>query len=287
MTKRTQEEIDAWLNDLYLECIQKNIPHNMRTLEVALRIHSFLNNFSIQHIPEKEYALQWMQERCKPNCDNLPRSILAFYFDTEFWELNIPLSYGKVQIKPLEYLSMPISLKTLLEQNANNADYYTKYWIDCFDFEYGLREIPPALYETNSFAIKLLLSGAQNLNAATASLLYTTHNNQIIMSIRMALEMFIKSYIAFNDPSTKTYKEKEKQAKNIGHDLKKGLEILQTLTAIKINAKIFDTLELFPSIHQRYSPENMEIQNIAQCYELTLRLGVMVTRSITDRNTLN
>ncbi len=290
MTRRTKEEIDTWLNDLYLEFRQNEIRHEDRILEVGLRINAYLNNYSLSNIPEKEYALKWMRNRCKPNCDSLPGSILAFYFDTEFWEIKIPLVYGNYSLDPLDYLNMPVTLKNILKQDPKVIDHYEKYWHMCFDFDYGLKEIPQTLYKTNSFATGLLLSGAQNLNAATAALLYTNHNNQVMMSIRMALEMFIKSYIVFHDHSEKSdYEKSEYVRKEIQHDLKKGLEKIQELSPNLINPKFFDILIKFPENigKQRYSPENREIRDIAQCYDLTLRLGAIVTRSITDRNILN
>lgn len=291
MTKRTQEEIDAWLNDLYLECIQKKTPHSLREFEVISRIDDFLRIWSKNNIPEKDYAIRWIRDRCKQGADNLPISIFAFYYDTEFWEVKIFEVYGSVNIDPrMSLTDMPYALITYLSNNFSDIELYESHWANCFDLEYGLREIPKALYETNSFATELLLSGAQNLNAATAALLYTNHNNQVMMSIRMALEMFIKSYIAFHDHSKKTDKEKNDHARNeIKHNLKKGLEQIKELSPDIINPQFFKTLEIFPKDigKQRYIPENMAIQDIAQCYDLTLKIGAMVTRSITDRNILN
>lgn len=58
MTKRTKEEINIWLNALYIECIEKEIPHEQRELEVRSRIDDFLKVWSIKDTPEKTYAIQ-------------------------------------------------------------------------------------------------------------------------------------------------------------------------------------------------------------------------------------
>lgn len=289
MTKRTKEEIDVWLNDLYLECIQKGIPHEQRELEVRSKIDDFLKVWSIKPIPEKEYAIRWIKTQCKQESDLLPISIFAFYYDTEFWEIKIPRIYGSVKITPLESLiNMPSTLIRYLSYNYYpDMEKYVQHWANCFDLEYGSKEISFIYLDHNAFAANFLFSGIQNLNAATAALLYTSHNNQTIMSIRMALEMFIKSYIAFNDHSKKTYEEKDKQARKLSHDLKKGLEKIQQLTPNKVNKNFFEIIKLFPDINDRYIPQTMSIVDIASCYTLTIHFGAMVTRSITDRNILN
>ncbi len=288
MTKRTKEEIDQWLENIYLNFIKQCIPHTQREWLVRSKIDEFLKVWSIKPIPEKEYALQWIRDRCKKNSNHLPVSIFAYYYDTEFWEIKIPNIYGEYIPNPLQSLTnMPPKLIQYLCNNSYSVEQYTLYWANCFDLTYGSKEIPKQILNDNLFAANLLFSGIQNLNAATITLLYTSNNTQTIMTIRMALEMFIKSYIAFNDSSAETYEQKDKQARKISHDLKEGLKIIQSISPSLIHTQHFQILKLFPNINDRYIPQNIDFQNLASCYTLTVHIGACVTRSITDRNILN
>lgn len=292
MTRRTKEEIDTWLNDLYLECIQNEIPHSQREFELISRIDDFLGVWSKNNIPEKDHAIRWIRDRCKQGSDLLPISIFAFYYDTEFWEVKLFEVYGSVTIDPrISLTDMPYILITHLSNNFSDMELYKAHWANCIDLINGLNDLRILSnhpLHSNILAKDFLFSGVENLNTATSSLLYTaSHNNQIIMNIRMALEMFIKSYVLIHENLTRTPEQLNDRALDIGHKLQRGLNAIKKLNKDLITTNDDKTLQLFPSIDDRYKPQNIEINDIAACYNLALRLGAMVTRSITDRNILN
>lgn len=294
MTKRTKEEIDAWLNNLYLKCIQNKIPHSQREFEVISRIDDFLKSWSRDPISEKEYAIQWMRDRCKQGSDLIPMPIFAFYYDAEFWEVTIFRAYGAETIDPIISLTnMPHALITYLSNTNNYLDIelYQSHWANSIDLIQGLSDIkalPDHMLHNNLIAKNLLFSGVENLNATTSALLHPTPNSQSIMNIRMALEMFIKSYILLHENPTATQEKLNKRAINIGHNLKKGLNVIKTISPNIIKPQDSDILDLFSEkIEERYIPQSIETNEIASCYNLALRIGAMVTRSITDRNILN
>lgn len=291
MTKRTKEEIDAWLEDLYLECIQKGIPHEQRETEVWFKIDDFLKVWSKDPIPEKEYAIQRMENMYKPNINLLPIPIFAFYFDTVFWEVKILPRYGTTASSPLDALAnMPSILKNEIYKTLYKK--YESFWVNCMDLIAGLDDIRIQSnhpLHSNQIVKDFLFSAIENLNAATSVLLHPTPNSQSIMSIRMALEMFIKSYVLLHEKSTVTQLEPEKRARQISHKLEDGLNAIQAIKPDLIKSQYYIALEpLFVDIgKQRYIPQNIEINQIASCYDLALHFGAMVTRSITDRNILN
>lgn len=291
MTRRTKEEIDAWLKDLYLECVQNNIPQEQRIDKVWWEIDDFLGVQSIKDIPEKKYAIQWMSDSCKSGIDLLPIPIFAFYFDTVFWEVKILPRYGITACNPIDALTdMPNILKNELYKTLNKE--YEFFWVNCMDLIAGLDDIriqSDHPLHSNQIVKDFLFSAVENLNAATSVLLHPIPNSQSIMSIRMALEMFIKSYVLLHEKSTVTQPELEARARKIGHNLKDGLDAITVIRPNIINSKDYEILKIFPDNigEQRYIPQNVDIYEIASSYALTLHIGAVVTRSITNRNLLN
>lgn len=250
MTKRTKEEIDAWLNDLYLECIQKGIPHEQREWIVRSKINDFIKAWSRDPIPEEEYAIQWMADRCKQGANLLPMPIFAFYFDTVFWEVKIFKSYGKPSMNALDSLTdMPTVHKCTINNDEKSYSKYEAFWANSIDLIQGvgdIRALADHLLHSNLITKNLFFAGIENLNTATAALLHPTPNSQSIMSIRMALEMFIKSYVLLHENSTSTQAELNKRAQKLNHNLKDGLDAINEIRPNIINSKDYNILEIFP-----------------------------------------
>lgn len=229
-----------------------------------------------------------MRDRCKFGCNNLQLPTMAYYFDTKFWEVKIPRIYGFETINSFDSLTdMPNILKVEINNNETLYSRYEVFWTNCIDLTYGLSDLRKFPINKSILAKDFLFAGIENLNAATSALLHSTPNSQSIMNIRMALEMFIKSYIGFNDPSIVNDEQQDKQVRKIGHDLQKGLEAIQKLCPHLIDNSFFEKIKLFPDIADRYIPQRLNIKDISTCYNLSLHFGAIVTRSITDRNILN
>lgn len=285
--KKNELELNARLDEIYLECIEQKIPHFRRISLVRSRIADFIKRRSIYSTKEEEYATQWMKERCKADIDSIkPMALLSFFYDTEFWKISIPLIYGQVKLNPLDSLTdMPDYLKKILSENLEDYDNFISLWIDAIDLTYGLQELRyQDKDETKEFAKGLLLSGVQNLNAVTASLLFTeSKNNQITMSLRIAIELFIKSYLIFK----KDLRDDKDAQKKVGHDLKKGLNRIKKISPHLVIDEYLSILDLLPDISKRYEPQDNNLGYIPICYQLALYLASIITRSMTDRNISN
>jgi hypothetical protein len=125
-----------------------------------------------------------------------------------------------------------------------------------------------------------LMSGDQELRAATSILSQHRPDPRAILNCRMALEIFLKSYIALKVGLT------EKQAKTIGHNLQKGLDKFIEVSGFDHWEKGRSTLSVFPAIHERYKEQDITANILWEGYSFAQSIGSVIIREYTDRNTL-
>jgi hypothetical protein len=124
------------------------------------------------------------------------------------------------------------------------------------------------------------MSGDQELRAATSILSQHRPDPRAILNCRMALEIFLKSYIALKVGLT------EKQAKTIGHNLQKGLDKFIEVSGFDHWEKGRSTLSVFPAIHERYKEQDITANILWEGYSFAQSIGSVIIREYTDRNTL-
>ena len=70
----------------------------------------------------------------------------AFYYDSFFWKLEIPLGYGTVQSNALDALSqMPPPVKEQLQRDHSMMWKYILLWVDSVDYGFGTGRAPVSL----------------------------------------------------------------------------------------------------------------------------------------------
>lgn len=198
------------------EMLDENVSHKKRTF---LAIEKLATKYEIQIVvPSKEYEelCTWLESRSKPDADQIGSKYRSvYYYDSEFWPIDIEKFSGTLKITPIDSLSnMPASTKNLLENNYND---YLKHWTDCFDYAYGVDDLK-SNSSLDPFGLELFKAANEDLCSAVTLLLEPRPNRRAILSLAMATEIFIKSYIALSIGLT------EAEAIVIGHDLKKGLD---------------------------------------------------------------
>ena len=275
------ENFDDLLEEINEEFKLEGIPHVKRPLLAMLKL-SKKTGISIQFGSQKsDDIFEWFDKRSKASALCVGSIFeAAYYYDAEFWSVKIPIIYGSVQINAYDSLDdMPQVNVDLISKNMNESYSYTIFWADCMDLSFGISNLHTSNNE--SFGIQLLNAGFEELRSATSDLLTQRVNKRAIMSARMALEMFMKSYLALKGNMD------EKDVKKLGHDLYKALRKVAQVSSNSFLQSAYDSLELYPSIHDRYAEQKASMQEIARCYNFALSMGAFVTRSVTDRNILS
>ncbi|MCG9232575.1 hypothetical protein L3X65_26065 [Vibrio diabolicus] len=275
------KNFDELLEEINEEFKLEGVPHIQRSFLAMSKLSKKLG-ISIQFgSQESRYVSAWFAERSKASALCVGSLFeAAYYYDSEFWSVKIPIIFGAVQVEAYDALSdMPKVNVELISKNRNESWSYALFWADCMDFSYGISDLQSS--HDDSFGIQLLGAGFEELRSATSALLAQRVNKRAIMNARMALEMFMKSYLAMKGNID------EKGAKNLGHDLHKALKKVSQVSGKSFPEDAYDSLELYPSIHERYAEQKASMQEIARCYNFSLSMGAFVTRTVTDRNILS
>ena len=225
---------------------------------------------------ESETIFNWFKDREKPGSGavgGIYKS--AYYFDSEFWAVDIPIIYGTVSIGPFEFIrNMPAT--TVDELARTEGAHYLMFWADCADYAMGFDELRDNKH-LNGFGIELLIAADQELRNTASLLLDTRPMSRAIFSARMATELFIKSFLALSRGLSK------KEAKSIGHNLEAGLKEFISVSGRTDGSRVADKMAVFPPIEDRYRGQLVSGSTLADAFAIAQSLGAATTREFTDR----
>lgn len=272
---------EEWMKKLNNEFRDEGIEQRRRPWDAIRRYSTEFNvSVDISSNLAKE-IFKWFEAHSKPGAHQVGSLYEAvYYFDSQFWSVSIPVVYGTVELNALESLyQMPEEMKNeIMSQNEQAWDYIS-FWADCVDYGLGLDDLRKTS-GLNEFGMQLLTSGDQELRAATSILNQHRPDPRAILTCRMALEIFFKSYIALKEGLT------EKQAKAIGHDLNKGLDRFIEISGFDHWHEVRDKLSVFPAIHERYKEQDISLNQLWDGYAFAHSVGSVIIREYSDRNTL-
>lgn len=272
---------EEWLRKLNKEFREAGVEQRRRPWD-AIRRYSTEFNVSVALSSDlAKRIFEWFKAHSKPGAHQVGSLYEAVYFyDSEFWSVSIPIVYGTVELNALESLyQMPEHIKTDLISDNKRAWDYMVFWADCVDYGLGLDDLKKT-GGLDSYGMKLLMSGDQELRAATSILKQPRPDSRTILTCRMAVEIFLKSFIALKDGLT------EKQAKAIGHDLNKALDKFIEVSGYNHWEAARSKLSGFPSIHERYKKQEVPLNLLWDGFAMAQSLGAVTIREHTERNTL-
>ncbi len=203
----------------------------------------------------------------------------AFYYDSCFWPVFVPIIYGTVNINACDALkTMPESIVKQLWKDQGKLKEYVSVCEDCFDYAFGFDDLQKTC-TYGKFAQELLNSGDQEINALVALLLERIPNSKAMESARMSTEMFLKTYLATKDGLN------ENGAKNkIGHDLEKALDACLAVDPNSELKIIRSSLKIFPRIEDRYKGIERPPKELWSAYAVAQFVGATVVRTLSGRD---
>lgn len=272
---------EDWLRKLNKEFRESGVEKRRRPWD-AIRRYETEFNVSVDFSSDlAKLIFEWFKLHSKPDAHQVGNLYDAvFFYDSEFWLVSIPIVFGTVKLNAIGSLSkMPEHIKKELISDNKQALDYMLFWADCVDYGMGLDDLKKT-GSLNSYGMQLLMAGDQELRSATSILEQPRPGFRAILTCRMAVEIFLKSFIALKEGLTK------KQAKEIGHDLNKGLNKFIEVSGYYHWEAVRGKLSNFPSIDERYKEQDVPLNLLWDGFSIAQSLGAVIIREYTGRNML-
>lgn len=273
---------EEWLVKINSEFSKKNMPHIKRPFE-ALRIYSVEFRHSVNFNSElADFVFKWFENNTKSDAHKLgPVYRSTFFYDGEFWELDIPQFFGTVNIDPYSSLqNMPGTIRKRLVENYDESTQYLLHWADCFDFGLGF-DVVGKSNGLDDLGSNFLKAGYEELSSAASLLRQPKINRRAVMDARLAVEMFFKAYAGLKG------RLDQNEAMSISHHLGKGLEKMMDVSGDQSLQELKPRLGVFPSIADRYKAQTMSNAELWNCFQLAQHIGALVLRDFSDYDALS
>lgn len=270
-----------WLDKLNKQLRKEGIEQRRRPWE-AIRRHSTEYKVSVDLSSDvAKEIFDWFDSHSRPGVHKIGSLYeTVYFFDSAFWVVSVPFILGTVELNALECLTdMPDHIKNEIMSDPKFAWDYVIYWADCVDYGLEIDDLRKSS-ALDKFGIQLLIAGDQELRTAVSSLKENRPNPRAILTSRMAVEMFLKSFIALKSALT------ENQAKSIGHNLSTAFDKFIEASGYNHLSNVKAKLSVFPPIHDRYEEQSISLGNLWKGFAMAQSLGALIVREFTDRNTL-
>ncbi|MGI8654034.1 MAG: hypothetical protein ACR2LC_02305 [Pyrinomonadaceae bacterium] len=214
------ELTDEWLEQTNEELSKKDVPHKRRAWDAWMEWSKYTGVSSSLDNEDVKKIFEWLEKNTKSGSQYFgPMYMGSVYYDSCFWPVFIPVVYGRVKLDAAKSLrTMPESIKSRLKQDQEAFLHYAAIWADCVDYGFGIEEAMHN-HSISAFGQELLRSGNQHLNATVTLLHEEIPNPKALETARMAMEMFLKAFLAAKIGLT------EKEAKDkFGHNLEKVVD---------------------------------------------------------------
>jgi hypothetical protein len=273
------DQLDKWLQGMNAQLRAEDVAHRRRPFE-AIQRYAVENKISIDLFSDVgKHIFAWFRRNAPEGAHALGSAYESvYYFDSVFWVISIPMISGTVALDARNsIIAMPTLTKDALFENPNRSWDYLIYWADCVDYGFGHAEV---LQNNNldEFGGRFYAAGDEELRAATLLLRQHRPQARALMNCRNATEMFFKSYLAFKGQLT------EKEAIQIGHNLKKALDKFIEVSGFQLWRSAETQLAVFPAISDRYDGLRATNADLATAFAFAQSVGAAVTREFTDHN---
>lgn len=265
---------EEWIEQINKEFKENNVPHRQRAFVAYERMCLEFNDVVLSS-PETEYLFNWFKKNTKANSDLIinPKSSV-FLYDCEFWEFEIPEIAGSPVIPDMTIFlkNMSPNIKESLKNDVEKYEEYRYGFACCLIYSFGLNEIK-ANARFSKDSIEWIKSADQELSAAIKILLDETNKSRAALSLRNAMENFLKGFISLKIGLTVS------TAKKIGHNLNLALDQVISLSSDSSLNYLRDALNKFPKVEKRYN--HLEYKS-DELYEMLVTTQVLATFVIKD-----
>lgn len=229
--------------------------------------------------PLAKTVFNWFYENTKSGSHAVgPLFTGAFYFDTCFWPLFIPLGYGTFSLNALECLeSMPKALRDEVERSRADIWALALYWTDCCDYAYGVDDIKKE-GKLNERALIFIENGHKELVGAIAQLNCSPPNPKAILAFRMATEIFLKALLIQERNLS------DQDLRKLSHRIQDIADECFNVTGNQEFRAISQVANVFPDVSSRYTGEDRKLSEVWRAACVAQAAATTVTRRYTDRD---
>jgi hypothetical protein len=274
-----QEVTTEWLEQVNAEFAAQEVPHGRRAWE-AVRVWGEANGglpISMSS-PRAERILAWFRKNVNPTSDKVgPIATAAFFHDTSFWPVTVPLVFGSPESNPLDLLRMPASVKVRFCADQNEMFVYLKFAADIYDYYYTIEDVRTSS-SGNAFLAGFIGAGREQITQAAALLLDRRPNAKAAEASRFALEIFLKTYLIFNVGYGET------EIKGYNHRLDKLLAKILDLDPASPLRFLQNKIALYPDVGARYRVDEIAPKDLWAMYYAAQTSGAIVLRPMSDRD---
>jgi tyrosyl-tRNA synthetase len=267
----------GWLEQLN-ELLRTETVHPEKRL---LWIWNESSNHIRKSLPYDDQALarlfHWLTSQVQKDPQSLNAVYVgAYFFDSAFWPVLIPLETGGARVDPLDSLNiMPEHTKLHLLSDSRELQNFVAFWAACLDYALGVGKL---LRDKNSstFFQHLIRSGHRQLELNMVQLFEQARDCHLLISARVATEMFLKAFIA-----RKTILS-ENSARKMGHNLSEALDKCLEIDRDSDLSTIRSELRFLSLIHE----PNLACtsKDLWRAYRVAQFTGATVVRSLTSES---
>jgi len=271
-----EDPSDQWLYDLNRELRAAGVPPKDRPKMAWDRWAEETGWRVMISDPRVKRIFSWFAEHSKPGSQYLfdPTFRGVFFFDVCFWPVVIPMVFGEVTLNLYDSVKkMNRWMLGELNSDTDSSALYIAHWNDCYSYHKRRSGVIPNGDEWQ-FARDLFLSADQELTATVALLLLEPPNARALGSSRMAIEMFMKAYLALRGGLN------EARAKDFGHDLTK---LCKSATESGVSLSDLEgELAGIPDVRQRYRGDVGDRGQMWVNYRLAQQVATRIAEELTN-----
>lgn len=275
----TGDQLKAWLAAANRRYAQQGLPHKARPLR-AISDFAAENRCTLGlDDPIAKAMFEWFQAHSPPGSHQVG-SIFegVFYYDAAFWPVSVPIIFGTLSINAFDSLeTMPEQIKRQLSMSHDDASSYVEHWLNCMDYGYGHDDIRQ-LGKLKPRTMSLLAAADGDIRGAMSQLLEPHPNLKAMMSLRMAVEIFLKAALV------EKLGHAEKDLRTIGHDLSLAAKSCWEATGVRDFSRIQSEIELLPPVASRYEAPAWMASDVWKAVTLAQYTAASVTRFLSGRD---
>lgn len=272
-------ELEKWLVSANARYRSEEIPHKHRPFKAMSDFTRELKCSLALGSPICNTIFEWFRKNSPPRAHEMGSLFTgAFYFDACFWPLFIPYGYGTFTLNPLDCLeTMPEAVKEQLIISNKDMGLLTLYWADCLDYGYGFDDIQK-LKPITERALLFIDNGHRELIGAIAQLATERPNTKAILSLRLAIEIFLKALLIQERNLT------DKDLKKLNHSLSTVACECFNQTQIPEFKIVASTVDTFPEVSERYDGQERTLSEVWHAILVAQTAATAVVRKYSDRD---
>lgn len=248
---------EDWLNQINEKLRAQGVDPRQRPW---LAVSEFSKEFGvIGPLDEPPFTAiwDWFSSRSRPDSQAILRPAESvFYYDMQFWLFRIPIVIGNARYEPLgAFVDLPPALRMEIETRRDVYAEFMAYFCSCEAVLYGGHQVR-VNRSLPEFGRNLFSAGTEELVGAITCLRSTVPTGRPIQQIRMALELFMKSYLVF------AYDWGEAPVKALSHRLGEAIGKCESVSGKGVWEQVRKGVGAMPEYHERYGPSEGDLARI-------------------------